>query len=78
MNSVTCQASASRHRPRTATKESAAIGRQGSASGAHSTHTSAAGTAQTASARAQPPPIACSIGTVNAAPAAAPAQTAIV
>ncbi|MCY1225425.1 hypothetical protein D9M72_376170 [compost metagenome] len=78
MKKVTCQASRSRHRPRTVKPDSLATGLSGSACGAQMNVTSAAGTAHMASASVQPPPSACSSGTVRPAALAAPPHTAMV
>ena len=78
MNSVTCHASRSRHRLRTASSGPAAGGRAGRACGAQSSVATSAGTAQTASAPGHPAPMACWSGTVSPAPLAAPPHTAIV
>ena len=75
---VTCQASGSRQSPRTANADSLAMGATRQAWGAQSSVTTAAGSAQNASAIVQPPPSACSSGTVRPAPLAAPAHTAMV
>jgi hypothetical protein len=78
MKKVTCQASRSRHRPRTVKPDSLATGLRGSACGAQTSVTSAAGTAHMASAVVQPPSSACSMGTVSPAALAAPPHTAMV